>query len=464
MGNRRDICRPNIIQILADDMGYGDFGVFSEGRTSTPALDQLTEEGICLTQHYSAAPVCTPARASLLTGRYPHRTGAIDMRELRGLCNLALRETSIAEMLQQADYKTGLIGKWHNGSLGKRFHPNARGFDEFIGFRSGWQDYYRWILDRNGTYERSDGRYLTDVFTDEAIGFLQRHRDEPFFLHLAYNAPHSPLQAPEADIRPFRDTGKFEEDTVIVYGMIAAMDRGIGKILEEVRRLRLEENTLVMFTSDNGPANRRFNCGFAGKKGNVYEGGIRVPMILRWPAGLGGDVRRHDGMVHFCDWFPTLLSACKVQLRPELRLDGVDQLPVLRGGEGEAPAVRYWQWNRYQPEIVTDAAMRDGDWKLVRPVLEDSMWTDPKEMEQDNALRNEPWKHFEPVRGAFPPRELPPLPPPQLFNLAHDPFEREDLATQSPGRVEQMLAQLEDWFSEVESERAAIEVWPEALD
>jgi arylsulfatase A len=199
--------RPNIVLILADDLGYGDLGGYNGGLSQTPALDALATEGLCLSQHYSASPVCAPARASLLTGRYPHRTGAIDTLEMRGLDRLALRETTIADLVRRAGYATGLVGKWHNGALDARYHPNRRGFDEFAGFSGGWQPYFNWRLDRNGTETRTDGRYLTDVFTDEAVDFIRRHAREPFFLYLAYSAPHFPFEAPEEDVRPFASTG-----------------------------------------------------------------------------------------------------------------------------------------------------------------------------------------------------------------------------------------------------------------
>ena len=455
--------RPNILFILADDMGYGDFGAFNEVRSSTPTLDRLMGESVCLSQHYSASPVCAPARASLLTGRYPHRTGAIEVREVRGLCNLALRETTIADLLKATGYATGLVGKWHNGSLGDRFSPNARGFDEFAGFRSGWQDYYEWVLNRNGRYERADGRYLTDVFTQEAIEFLRRHRTQPFYLQLAYNAPHFPLQAPEADVEPFRERGMFSDSVSTIYGMIACMDRGIGDILQELKALGLERDTIVMFTSDNGPdfsdsgegPKVRFNCGFNGAKGNVYEGGIRVPMLVRWPADLDGGREVHD-MVHFCDWFPTLLAAAGVEVPPALNIDGVNVLPVLRGDGVDVPSRRFWQWNRYEPVVSSNAAMRDGDWKLVRPVIKETMNIDARDREMDGAQRREPWKPFEPDRSPFPRREVPPPPSPELYNIAEDPLEQANLAEKHPARVQTMLRELETWFEGVEADRATI--------
>jgi arylsulfatase A len=321
--------RPNIVFILADDMGYGDFGCFNYGASHTPTLDQFVNEGLCLTQHYSASPVCAPARASLMTGRYPHRTGVIDTLETRGLDRLALRERTIADLLKQAGYVTGLIGKWHNGAFDSRYHPNRRGFEEFAGFCGGWQPYLQWHLDRNGTMSKTDGRYLTDVFRDEALQFIRRHRQEPFFLYLAYNAPHYPFESLSADLSLFQQTGDFTWAVSQIYAMIRCMDRGVAQVLQELRTQGLESNTMVLFSSDNGPqfggrdemCTDRFNCGFAGAKTLVYEGGIRLPMVIRWPAGLEGRRHIHD-MVHFTDWLPTLMGVAGAALPRELKLDG----------------------------------------------------------------------------------------------------------------------------------------------
>ena len=455
--------RPNVIFILADDLGYGDFSRFNDGLSNTPMLDGLIDESVSLTQYYSASPICAPARAAFLTGRYPHRTGAIETRELRGLCNLALRETTVADLFKQDGYATGLVGKWHNGCIQDRFSPNARGFDEFVGFRSGWQDYFNWVLDRNGTHEKSDGRYLTDVFTDEAIGFVERHRDDPFFLHLAYNAPHDPWQAPEEDIQPFRDKGLFTEAVSTIYGMIQRMDAGIGRLLERLEELGLADNTIVLFTSDNGPAfmgtgeqsSVRFNCNFNGAKSMVYEGGIRVPAIVRWPDGLPSGQQR-DKMIHGCDWLPTLTSMCGVAAGGGLPLDGTDVSEVLRGESEEVPDRRFWQWNRWDPTLQTNAAVRDGDWKLVRPPLRETGWTDPEEQKLDSAFRDAPWEHYEPITTEPVRVTLPAALPLELYNIADDPSEQNDLADADPARVGQMTSTLESWFNEVEAERQAI--------
>lgn len=457
---------PNILFILADDLGYGDFSAFNGGLSSTPTLDALLAEGVCLSQHYTASPVCNPSRAALLTGRYPHRTGSVDTLEWRGLERLALRETTLADLLRRAGYRTGLVGKWHLGAYDPRYHPNRRGFDEAVCFRGGMHDYWHWRLEFQDQVRRGDGRYLTDVWTEEAVAFLERQRgaQQPFFLHVTYNAPHTPLQVPEDELAPFRASGRFNFGVSCIYAMIRRMDRGIARILETLDRLGLRENTLVCFTSDNGPqfggagehCTTRFNCQFRGAKGVTYEGGIRVPMLLRWPAGLPGGGREVRDMVHFCDWFPTLLAAAGRDVPSELRIDGVNVLPVLRGEKGRVQTRRFWQWNRYTPLATCNAAMRDGDWKLVRPVIPEAMavpdirWLNVSMYEPEYFVRNGL------VAGGDPPRDIPPPPPAQLFNLATDPLEEHDLAPGEPERVRRMLGDLDAWFAEVDAERRTI--------
>ena len=465
--------RPNIVFILADDMGYGDFGTFNPDVSPTPALDQLMTQSLCLTQQYTASPVCNPSRAALMTGRYPHRTGSIDTLEWRGLERLALRETTMADCFKGAGYTTGLVGKWHLGAFDPRYHPNRRGFDEAVCFRGGMHDYYDWRLEYNDTVKRADGRYLTDVWTEEAVGFIDRHAEEPFFLHVTYNAPHTPLQVPEEELKPYTDLEKFTPAVAAVYAMIQRMDRGIGRILETLRKHGLEDNTIVLFTSDNGPGLsgkgdnclNRFNCNFNGAKGFVYEGGIRVPMIVRWPDGMRAG-EQIDDMVHFTDWFPTLLAAAGLEVPEELRtdgerpLDGVNVLPVLRGEGGEVCTRRFWQWNRYTPLIECNAAIRDGDWKLVRPVIREAMdvpdikWLHVSMYETEHFIENGV------IQEPDPPRDVPAPPPAELYNIADDPLERHNLAETEPARARKMLTELETWFEHVEADRRSIEdVW-----
>jgi arylsulfatase A len=250
----------------------------------------------------------------------------------------------------------------------------------------------------------------------------------------------------------------------MIYAMIHRMDSGVARVLEALERHGMQENTIVLFTSDNGPqfggqgehCTTRFNCQFNGAKGSVYEGGIRVPMLVRWPAGLDGGRYFHD-MVHFCDWFPTILAAAGVDVPAHLQLDGVNVLPVLRGEGGRVERRRFWQWNRYQPLVTCNAAMRDGDWKLVRPAIREAMhvpdihWLWVSMYGPEHFLRNG-------IFGQpYPEREVPPPPPPELYNMAEDPLERENLADRYPERVRQMVCELETWFEEVEAERATIE-------
>ena len=457
--------RPNVVFILADDLGYGDFSAFNGGLSSTPTLDALMRQSICLTQQYTASPVCNPSRACLMTGRYPHRTGSVDTLEWHGLERLALREVTLADMFKSAGYATGLVGKWHLGAFDARYHPNARGFDEAVCFRGGMHDYYNWRIEINETVKRSDGRYLTDVWTDEAVKFIERHQKEPFFLHVTYNAPHTPLEAPEEDQKLFKGSGKFNVGVSMIYAMIHRMDSGVARILEVLKRLGLEENTIVLFTSDNGPqfggegdhCTTRFNCQFNGAKGSVYEGGIRVPMLIRWPAGLPGE-RQLSEMVHFSDWFPTLLAMAGIPVPSQLKLDGVNVLPALRGEPAEVCSTRFWQWNRYRPIVTSNAAVRDGDWKLVRPALPEAMFVPDIHWLPVSMYGPEYFHQNGIFRGAEPQIELSEPPVPELYNISTDPLERQNLAAQYPDQVRSLLLKLENWFAEVE--RDFREVYP----
>jgi arylsulfatase A-like enzyme len=454
--------RTNVVVIVADDMGYGDLSLFNDGRCASPHLDRLAEEGVCLTQHYSGSPVCSPARASLLTGRYPHRTGAIDTLHGRGLDRIALSEVTIADLFRSAGYRTGLVGKWHNGALDARYHPNARGFDEFAGFSGGSSDYYAYHLDLNGTEVEGDGRYLTDVLTDHAVSFVRRHRGTPFFLVVAYNAPHFPMQAPAEIVQRYVARGE-TLGAALVYAMLEVMDAGVGRISETLAGLGLTENTIVVFTSDNGPylgevegvSLDRFNFGLRGAKHYVFEGGIRVPAIVRWPDRFEGGRLVHE-LLHFTDWLPTLAAAATVAT-PDVQLDGADVLAVLEGDTGDVDPVRFWQSNRYTPRVEGNAAMRDGDWKLVRPAIPATMVVTEADREIDRALnRRLPGRITAVDTSPLPEPDIGPAPEPLLFDLAEDPFEQHDLAAAHPERVRRMSAALDEWFESVEADRARI--------
>jgi arylsulfatase A len=447
--------------VVADDMGYGDLGLFNDGRSSTRHLDTTAAEGVCLTQCYAGAPVCAPSRASLLTGRYPQRTGSIDTLHGRGLDRIALSEVTLGDVFRSAGYRTGLIGKWHNGALDSRYHPNARGFDEFAGFSGGLSDYYAYALDLNGSEVEGDGRYLTDVLTEHAVSFLRRNAREPFFLIVAYNAPHFPMQAPPEIVERYTNAGE-TPGAALTYAMVEVMDEGVGRIDTTLRELGLYENTIFVFTSDNGPylgevegiSLDRFNYGWRGAKHYVFEGGIRVPAIMRWPAALEG-ARVVSAMVHFADWMPTLVAAVGGALPDGVDLDGNDVRAVLAGGTEQVEQQRFWQCNRYAPRIEGNAAMRDGDWKLVRPAIPELMQVTDRDRGIDRALNYRmPGRITTIDDSPLPEFDAGPAPMPLLFDLGADPFEQHDLAALHPERVVQMSAALERWFESVERDRA----------
>ena len=457
---------PNIVFILADDMGYGDFGRFNNCVSATPTLDHLSEESLCFTQQYSASPVCNPSRAALLTGRYPHRTGSIDTLEWHGLERLALREITMADMLKQAGYTTGHVGKWHLGAFDPRYAPTQRGFDETVCFRGGMHDYYDWRIEYNNQPAHADGRYLTDVWTQEAVDFIDRHAKQgPFYLSLNFNAPHTPLQAPQDLVKPYLDAG-FNKGVAHIYAMIERMDQGIAQVLEALERNGIRENTILIFTSDNGPqfggedewSLERFNCNFNGCKGTTYEGGIRVPLLLRYPEAGFDTGTTFDRMTHFTDWFPTLLAMAGVQdqtILGDRTIDGVNLLPTLQGEANTICERRFWQWNRYTPLIECNAGMRDGEWKLVRPQIREAM--DVPDIEWLKvSMYNYEYFLEHPVFTEDPPREVPAPPPAELYNLVDDPQESVNLAKQHPDIAARMLNDLENWFEEVDAERRTI--------
>ncbi len=459
---------PNVIQIVVDDMGYGDVGTFNEGLTSTPGINELLAESRCFSQAYAASPVCNPSRAALMTGRYPMRTGSVDTLEWRGLERLALRETTAGDLYKAAGYATGLIGKWHLGAFDNRYHPKARGFDETVCFRGGMHDYYDWRLEYDHTIKRADGRYLTDLWTDEAVSFLQRHKDGPFFLHLAYNAPHTPLQVPEEELRPFLGKAGINPAVATLYAMLSRLDKGISRVLETVRKLGIEDNTIIMFTSDNGPqfdngtrnggdenneSLERFNCGLHGSKGSVWEGGIKVPLSIKWPEGIKGGTCC-DQMVHFVDILPTLMSLCDIK-QPEspLPIDGLDFSCHCKGENSElSERTRFWQWNRYTPVPRCNTAIREGDWKLVVPEIPEAMTVFDAHHLKTSMYEPEYFIDNGIITDQDPHRELSAPLEPELYSIGDDPGELKDLAAEHPQRVARMLSSLDSWYEQVSTD------------
>ena len=372
--------RPNVLLIVADDLGYRDVGFQGARDIPTPHLDRLAAEGVRCTQGYVTHAFCSPTRAGLLTGRYQHRFGHENNPAWRPESTtegLPVDQRTIADYLQQAGYHTGLVGKWHLGAH-PQFHPNRRGFQDAFSALGGGHQYfpgdkggaeYTIPLDRNGR-TAAHTQYLTAQFGDEAAAFVRRRaeaRGQPWFLYLAFNAPHTPLQAPPEWLAKVAHVADPNRRTYAA--MIAALDGAVGRVRAELARSGQAENTLTFFFSDNGGpdltgrALGKFtdNSPLRGAKGQLYEGGIRVPFLVHWPARLKPST--HDRPVSSLDVLPTVLAAAGAAPPAGGVLDGVDLLPVLEGRKsGPAPGPLFW---RTQGPGGNYAVRRDR-WKLVR--------------------------------------------------------------------------------------------------
>lgn len=362
---------PNVILILADDLGFADVGFQGARDFATPNIDRLAASGIRFTSGYVSHPFCSPSRAGLLTGRYQHRFGHIHNPKFRAGEGLPLAETLLPEMLGQAGYVSGIVGKWHLGDA-PQFRPRERGFDEFFGLLGGGHDYFKSEgsdareylipLSANGEEVPVDG-YLTEQLSGAALDFVRRHSERPFFLYLSYNAPHGPLQAPPALMERVKSIEEPRRQTYAA--MVTSLDDGVGDLLDLIEQLELAERTLIFFLSDNGgptPANASDNTPLRGTKGTVYEGGVRVPFVISWPGTLASG-ERYDPPVSALDIFPTTLAAAGVDLPPNL--DGVDLLPFLTGMTEATPHQELFWYSRYGAQY----AVRTPDRKFVR-VLE----------------------------------------------------------------------------------------------
>jgi len=337
---------PNIVILLADDQGWGDLSVHGNTNLSTPAIDSLARDG-ALFDRFFVCPVCSPTRAELLTGRYHLRGGVRNVTS--GGERLNLDERTIAEVFKSAGYATGAFGKWHNGSQFP-YHPSARGFDEYYGFTSGhWGDYFdALLLDHNGRTKRGKG-FLADDLTDHALGFIEQHRERPFFCYLPFNTPHSPMQVPDRFFAKFdgvepklrnRDPGK--EDLAMTRAALAMcenIDWNVGRVLQRLEELRLSDDTLVLYFSDNGPNSWRWNGGMKGRKGSTDEGGVRSPLLIRWPGHIPPGTRI-GSIAGAVDLLPTLAELAGVTIPAGKPLDGVSLKPLLLREAKEGPPDR----------------------------------------------------------------------------------------------------------------------------
>ncbi len=436
--------RPNVLLIFVDDLGFGELGCQGNPQIPTPAIDSLAKNGIRFTSGYVTASYCSPSRAGLMTGRYQTRFGhelnPVGRHNLDPKAGLPTTERTLAEQLKSAGYRTALIGKWHLGGT-EAYHPLNRGFDEFYGFlheghfyvpppydgvlsflrketlpaeakmQTRWRDGNIIYTSHMGTNEppydahnpilcgrdsRVEPTYLTDAFTREAVRFLEKPREQPFFLYLAYNAVHSPLQARLDDLKPFENLDVHRR---VFAGILSNLDRNIGKILTTLKQKSLEENTLIFFISDNGGPTKELtssNRPLRGGKGNLYEGGIRVPFLIQWKGRLPAG-KEYPHPVISTDVFATASAVSGTEMPQDRPMDGVNLLPFLTGpSQGKPHETLYWR-------MRNKTALRQGDWKIVR-----------------NPGRGPASSDFE------------------LYNLREDLAESQNLASKHPEKLEEL--------------------------
>jgi arylsulfatase A len=422
--------KPNVVFILIDDLGRNDLGCYGSTFYRTPNLDRLARDGVKFTDAYAACPVCSPTRAAILTGKYPARLHLTDwlpgrpdrpdQRLLRPALRqqLPLEELTLAEALKAAGYATGHVGKWHLGGAG--FEPQRQGFDVNVaGDQAGSpRSYFAPFKDKQGRFmpgleQAPDDEYLPDRLTAEAERFLERHRDRPFFLYLAHYAVHIPLRAKPDYVAKYPAGGRpGTQNNPIYAAMVESIDESAGRILKKLDELKLTERTVIVFTSDNGglctaegpntPAT--INTPLREGKGYLYEGGIRVPLLVKWPGGIRpGSV--YAVPVSSIDFFPTILEMCGV--RSEAAVDGVSLVPLLRGNEALPRDALFWHYPHYSNQGgKPGAAVRAGDWKLI--------------------------EFYEHGRR-------------ELYNLRADLSESRNLAEEQPDTVRQLAERLDAW-------------------
>ncbi len=396
--------KPNILFILADDMGYGDAGCYGQKLIKTPNIDHLATEGLRFTQCYAGDTVCAPSRCCLMTGLH---TGHATIRGNRTDIKLGGNDHTVAEILKSVGYTTAIIGKWGLGTEGTLGGPNHKGFDYSFGYLDQLHAHEYWTdhLFRNEQrVEIPPKTYSHDLFTKEALEFVEKQKDKPFFLYLAYTIPHEKYDPPTDE--PYSHESWIQRDKNYA-AMITRMDTDIGKLMDLLKKLGLEKNTIVFFTSDNGAGAEikqfQSNGLLRGAKGDLYEGGIREPMIVRWPGKIAPD-KTSDYVWAFWDFLPTVAEL--VGVKPPVGIDGVSVLPTLLGKTEEAHPFLYWEdfggWGKISNGLFCQA-IRMGDWKAVKPAIK------------------KPW---------------------ELYNLKTDLEEKQDVAAKNPEIMEKILGYL----------------------
>lgn len=360
--------QPNIILIMADDLGYGDIGCYGSSYIQTPVLDKMAAEGIKFTDFHSNGSVCTPTRAALMTGNYQQRAGlegVIYVKKEKRIYGLATEQITLAEVFKKGGYTTGMFGKWHLGYQ-PEYNPTQQGFDTFYGYVSGNVDYishrdginiFDWWRNTELCYDKG---YVTDLITDEALNFMEVNKESPFFLYLPHEAPHFPYQGrnDKADRLPgqdFEDKGSRKDRKAAYKEMVEAMDENIGRVFDKLKKLQLDTNTVVLFCSDNGATKEGSNGGLNGFKSSLFEGGHRVPAIAWYPSKIKAGTSDHT--ILSMDLLPTLAGIAAIEL--EQNVDGEDFSEVLLRQDKKKPRKSFW---RYRNQWVA----REGDWKYLK--------------------------------------------------------------------------------------------------
>lgn len=400
--------KPNVIIILSDDQGWGDFSENGNPDIHTPALSRLSLEGARFDRFF-VSPLCAPTRASLLTGRYHLRTGVASVTG--GLETMRSEELTMAEAFKAAGYHTGIFGKWHNGAHFPE-HPLAQGFDEFFGFCGGhWTNYFNTTLEHNGKTETTKG-YITDVLADEAINFIKKNSKDPFFCYIPFNAPHSPYQVADKYFNKYKARGLTDEVSA-VYGMVENMDENIGRILSKLEELHVSDHTIVVFFTDNGPNGKRFNGDMKGRKSSVDEGGARVPLYIRWPGKIKENTVVKQLAAHI-DLFPTLVELTGIDMPSSSKAqDGISLAPLLYRNTSTWP----------DRALFTHVYRKNASSATLTPY--------------PGALRTTRYRF---IRGES---------SDQLYDMINDPGQTQDIASKHREIVDSFHKHFDNWFADV---------------
>jgi arylsulfatase A-like enzyme len=412
--------RPNVLLIITDDQGYGDFSIHGNSHVQTPHIDRLGREGVRF-ERFFVNSFCAPTRAALLTGRWPVRTGVHGVTHNKEAMKPS--EITLAEALGSGGYRTASIGKWHNGEQFP-FTPAGQGFEHVFGFNNGhWNNYFDATLLRGSQHEKTSG-YITDVLTDDAMKFITAKQKEPFFCYLAYNAPHSPYQVPDEYFAKFKAKG-LEDKVAAFYGMCENIDDNVGRLLAHLDTLKLAENTLVLFLTDNGGTAgvKIYNAGMRGGKTSLHEGGTRVPLFMRWPAAKWTPHGVKEITAHI-DLFPTIMDLCGVEAS-DSKLDGKSLKPLLQN-VGSWPERTLFTHNPIDETNKYPGAVRTQRHRLVREIKGAGGGSKAKA----NDASATPW---------------------QLYDVETDPGQEKDIAKEHPDIVQELAAKYDAWFADISS-------------